>query len=91
MLNFVSGSDDILRSLADIITEKCETKQRKIYKYKDNNFGYIIWWTKKDITSIYNYFYKNSSIYLERKKIEFEKIIDIRNIRKMKLEKINEL
>ena len=33
MLNFVSGSDDILRSLADIITEKCETKQRKIYKY----------------------------------------------------------
>lgn len=87
MLNFVSGSDDMLRSIADIIIEKCKTKPRKIYKYKDNNFGYIIWWTKNDITSIYNYFYKDSSVYLERKKIEFEKII---NMRKLKLEKINE-
>ena len=31
MLNFVSGSDDMLISLADIITEKCKTKPRKIF------------------------------------------------------------
>lgn len=88
ILNFVSGSDEILNSIAYIISEKCKTKPRKIYKYKNNNFGYIIWWTKNDIQSIYNYFYKDSSIYLERKKIEFEKII---NLRKLKLRKINEL
>jgi intein/homing endonuclease len=87
MLNFVSGSDNILMSIADIISDKCKTKKRKIYKYKNNNFGYIAWWTKNDITSIYNYFYNNSTIYLERKKIEFEKII---NLRKLKLRKINE-
>lgn len=62
-----------LKSIADIISEKCETKTRKIYKYKDNNFGYIMWWLKNDITSIYKYFYDDSSIYLERKKLNLKK------------------
>jgi hypothetical protein len=87
MLNFVSGSDEMLLSIAEIISKECKTKTRKIYKYNGNNFGYIVWWTLADIKSIYNYFYKDSSIYLERKKIEFEKII---NLRKLKLRKINE-
>ena len=76
MLNFVSGSDDILTSIAEIISEKCKTKERKIYKYKENKFGYICWWILDDIKSIYDYFYKDSTIYLERKKIKFEKIIN---------------
>lgn len=77
ILNFVSGSDNMLNSLAEIISEKSQTKSRKIYKYKDNNFGYIIWWTINDIKSIYHYFYDESTIYMDRKKEKFEKILKI--------------
>ena len=76
MLNFVSGSDSMLTSLASILSEKCKTKPRKIYKYNGNKYGYICWWMIDDIESIYHYFYDNSSICLERKKETFEKIID---------------
>lgn len=71
----MSGSDDMLNSLGQIISENYKTKERKIYKYNDNKFGYIDWWTIDDIKSIYHYFYDNSTIYLNRKKEEFERIL----------------
>ena len=61
--------------MGEIISENCKTKERKIYKYKSNKFGYIAWWTKIDIKSIYHYFYDNSTICLNRKKEEFERIL----------------
>jgi len=76
VVNFVSGSDDMLNSLGEIISENCKTKPRKIYKYNDNKFGYIAWFTNEDIEKIYHYFYDESSVYLLRKKKEFEKIIN---------------
>ena len=76
VVNFVSGSDDMLKSIGEIISNSCKTKERKIYKYNDNKFGYIAWFTNEDIELIYHYFYDNSTIYLNRKKEEFEKIID---------------
>lgn len=56
--------------------EYCKTKDKKIYKYHENKFGYIAWWTNEDIEKIYHYFYDGSTIYLNRKKEEFEKIIN---------------
>lgn len=90
MLNFVSGSNDMLLSLANIISNNCKTKNRKIYKYNNNKFGYIAWWTISDITAIYKYFYDDSFIYLERKKKIFENIINLRKIKLQKIKVFNE-
>jgi len=68
----------MLNSLG-IISENCKTKDRKLYKYKKNKFGYISWFTKDDIEKIYHYFYDNSTLYLERKKEIFERIIKNNN------------
>jgi hypothetical protein len=36
VVNFVSGSEEMLKSLGEIISENCKTKSKKIYKYNDN-------------------------------------------------------
>jgi intein/homing endonuclease len=75
VLNFVSGSDEMLISLGEIISANCKTKPRKLYKYGTNKFGYIAWFTNDDIKKIYHYFYDNSTIYLDRKKEKYEEIL----------------
>jgi hypothetical protein len=76
VVNFVSASITMLESLGKIISNNCKTKPRKIYKYGDNKFGYLSWFTLDDIESIYHYFYDNSNVYLNRKKDKFENILN---------------
>jgi len=75
-VSLVSGSFDMLESIKKEIVEHCNTKTYKMYFDNNHtNYAFIRWWNIKDISSIYHYFYNNSSIYLDRKKLKFEQIL----------------
>lgn len=71
-LNFTSGSFEFLEQIQDIFL-KNGIRKLKITKY--STYNRICWSTLSDITNIHNYLYKNSNIFLERKKKKINKII----------------
>ena len=71
-LNFTSGSLVFLEQIQEIFL-KNGIRKLKITRY--SSYSRISWSTLLDITNIYNYLYKNSNIFLERKKKIFNKII----------------
>lgn len=74
-LNFVSGSIDFIKSLKNIFVEKLNVFNCKLIENKKNCY-YIAWSRLNDIKTIYNYFYKDSNIFLERKKNKFDQLIE---------------
>ena len=66
MIHFTSGSLPFLENIQKILFNKINTSCLKIGLYKK---AYrIIWYSRDDITKIYSYLYKDSTIFLERKK-----------------------
>lgn len=81
ILNFVSGSLTFIESIKEIFVKKLNIYDCKIIK---NDNSYCISWSRiEDIKNIYDYFYKDSSIFLERKKIKFEEIIKKSKVNKL--------
>lgn len=74
--NVVSGSFSFLESFKDEISNKCNIRNPKIYTSSNEQYGNIFWNSIPDIISIYFYLYKNSNIYLNRKREKFLKIIE---------------
>lgn len=78
-VSIVSGSFDMLNSLKIEITKNTDTKEPTINDHRNyktpGNFGYINWYGIESIAKIYNYFYKDSTVFLDRKKEKFEEIL----------------
>ncbi|MCK9445636.1 hypothetical protein M0Q50_01945 [bacterium] len=74
IFSFTSGSLIFLEQIQNIMCENITLNKLKISNYKSyHRFG---WTMKNDINNIYSYLYDNTNIYLNRKKIIFEKIIN---------------
>lgn len=74
-LNIVSGSFIFLEEIKKTISISCNIRNPKIFVSSNGNYGNIFWNSIPDIVSIYFYLYKNSNVYLNRKKQIFLKII----------------
>lgn len=72
-----SGSENFLISLSNIMVQHYGLKNVKVRQCKENLFE--IGYSTMDSLKIYDLFYKNSSIYLQRKKDSFDKYIKQRN------------
>ena len=67
-----SGSEDMIKSLQSIVCNKCNISPNKLYPNKNTKCFSFIHNSSTDIVKIANYLYKESSIFLERKKINFD-------------------
>jgi hypothetical protein len=59
------------------------TNINKLYGPKDKEFKYIGWAGMTDIEKIYEGFYSDAYLFLERKKIIFDEVIKIINNKKI--------
>lgn len=73
-LNFVSGSIHFLNNLSSELHNQSGCKIANLVGIS-KNYKYINYTTKKDLLNINNYLYKNSTIFLERKKLKLDFII----------------
>lgn len=75
-LRFVCASKTLLNQINEHFNKEINTNLNKLYGQYDT-FKYLGWSGFKDIESIYNYFYENSSYYLIRKKLIFDEVYNI--------------
>lgn len=79
-MNITSNKDFII-SLQEYLMEILDLNKTKIfkrYKNKEESLSHTMYYGgKKQLLKFYNYFYKDSSFYLKRKKHKFEKILEI--------------
>jgi len=80
--NMVCGSMCFLESIKKEISNDCNIRNPKIFLSKNKKYGRVFWNAIPDIITIYFYLYKNSNIYLNRKKDKFLKIIEYSKTRK---------
>ena len=74
--NLVCGSFEFLESIKTKISKDCNIRETKIYPSKNKHFGSVFWNSIPDTISIFFYMYKDSTVYLNRKKDKFLKIIE---------------
>ena len=72
----IFGTQDFLSGVMESFKEIIPTKS-SIYKYKNKDIYYISLGGHNQILKIYQYFYKEASIFLGRKKDRFEEILNI--------------
>lgn len=77
IVNFVSGSFEFIDDVRSILVDELNIYDCKIVENK--NSYYISWSRKIDLERLYRFFYKNSNIFLKRKKKKFEEIINDKN------------
>ena len=68
------GPIEIISQIKPIIQQHCNTKS-EIYKYKTRNAADYRVGGTNNIKALYNYLYKDATIYLERKKEKFDTLI----------------
>jgi len=74
-ISFVSGSYEFINEFQKYLIENLDLKNNKIYKSDIGNYYTLSWSNKENIIDFYNFIYKNSTIFLERKRIKFDNII----------------
>ena len=84
-LNFVSGSKKFLEEISQKLKIEANCKNANLVGSSEN-YKYIQFSSKDDLYKLYDYFYKNSSVYMDRKKEKYTYITD--NFTELK-EKIN--
>ena len=86
MVSFTGRYNFLLNLKEKLIPESTA----KIMKYKNKDIYYLILGGINYIQYIYNYFYIDSTFYLNRKKEKFEEIIMLYNKRKAMIDTLNE-
>jgi hypothetical protein len=76
-LRIVSGSINMLNKINERMNIMFETNINKLYGPEEKEYKFIGWGGMKDIEKIYNGFYNQSSLFITRKKIIFDEVIDI--------------
>jgi len=77
-VNICSGSRDFIEKYVDRLNEMCGITKNKI-RCPRGTYNVIDWGSFSDIEKFYDLFYKNATIYLERKKKTFEVAVSISN------------
>lgn len=75
-LRIVGGSIDMINKINERMNILFGTNINKLYGPKNKDFKYIGWAGMTDIEKIYNGFYNNSNLFLQRKKDIFDEVID---------------
>lgn len=74
-LNFVSGSENFLKKLKKELSNGSNCKESNLVGSSDR-FKYIQFSAKDDLYKIYDYLYKNSNVYMDRKFQKYTYIIN---------------
>jgi len=85
-VNICSGSIDFIQKYVDRLNEMCGITKNKI-RCPKGTYSVIDWGSFSDIERFYDFFYKDATVYLERKKKTFEVAVSISNS-KIKYRKI---
>lgn len=75
-LRIVSGSMDILNKINERMNNLFDTNINKLYGPKNRKYKFIGWAGMTDIEKIYHGLYDNANLFLERKKIIFDEVIE---------------
>lgn len=70
----ILGTSSFLEDLQKVLEKECNLTSTNLMKIKGKNVYRYSKTSKIQIMSIYDYFYKDSNIYLQRKKIKFEEL-----------------
>ena len=75
------GTYDFLNSINNIINESCKIKIPKLYKRREEQEVYSLEYSSnKRSKELYKFMYKNSTIYLNRKRNKFSRLIEKDNL-----------
>ena len=77
-VNICSGSRDFIEKYVDRLNEMCGITKNKI-RYPKGTYSVIDWGSFSDIEKFYDLFYKDATVFLERKKKTFEAAVTISN------------
>lgn len=75
-LRIVGGSVEMLKTINQRMSDLFGTNLNKLYGPKNKDYKFIGWAGMKDIERIYEGFYTETNLFLERKKIIFDSVID---------------
>lgn len=77
-VNICSGSRDFIEKYVDRLNEMCGITKNKI-RCPKGTYSVIDWGSFSDIEKFYDFFYKDATVFLERKKKTFEVAVTISN------------
>lgn len=77
-VNICSGSRDFIEKYVDRLNEMCGITKNKI-RCPKGTYNVIDWGSFSDIEKFYDFFYRDATVYLERKKKTFEVAVSISN------------
>ena len=75
-VNICSGSFDFIKEYADNMVKYCGVKKNNIRQPK-GTYYVIDWGGLSDVESVYEFLYKESNIFLKRKKETYDKVMSI--------------
>jgi len=76
-LRFVGASTNFLSTINKRMRHLFGVNENKLYGPKNKDYKFIGWASMADIEKIYKGFYKDSTLFLHRKKIIFDSVIEI--------------
>ena len=77
-VNICSGSIEFMNMYVDNLVKYANVKRNNI-RCPRGTYYVIDWGGLTDVENIYNFFYKDATVFLERKKETFDKVITINN------------
>ena len=72
-----AGTKELLTSIKKILIQDISISNNKIVVREDRNISQLMFSKLDDIKNFYNYIYKDSEIYLKRKKEKFDKFLNL--------------
>ena len=77
-VNIVSASYVFIEKYVDVLVENADVRKNNIRDRKTGGRYYVIdWGGLTDVENIYNFLYKDSLTYLDRKKNKFDEVMKI--------------
>lgn len=76
-VNICSGSYDFIKEYYDKMVEYCNLSGRNKIRCPKGTYYVVDWGGLSDVEKIYDFLYKNSTLYLKRKKETFDKVVSI--------------
>jgi len=76
-VNICSGSYDFIKEYYDKMVEYCNLSGRNKIRCPKGTYYVVDWGGLSDVENIYDFLYKNSTLYLKRKKETFDKVVSI--------------
>ena len=76
-VNLCSGSYDFIKEYYDRLVKYCCLSGKNKIRNPKGSYYVVDWGKMSDVEKIYQFFYKDSNVYLKRKKETFDRVYDI--------------